>query len=204
MASGTSRRVRRRHRPRTPAPAPSPDEVAELLARIRGGDEQAHQQMFATLYESLRNVAHAAMMNEPPGATLEPTALVHEVFLNLSRRSAPWADRRHFFAVAARAMRHVLVDHARTRKLRRTTRTEESRRTKSVLVEFEDRAIDLILLDDALERLASGDERAARIVELRFFGGLSLPQVARTLSLPLRTVERDWQWARAFLHAQLA
>jgi RNA polymerase sigma factor (TIGR02999 family) len=98
----------------------------------------------------------------------------------------------------------VLVDHARSRRRRRSTLTDEHRRTKSVLVEFEDRAIDLIALDDALQGLGADDERAARVVELRFFGGLTLPQVARTLSLPLRTVERDWQWARAYLHAQLS
>lgn len=198
-----SSRGRPGRRRRSKARAPSPEEVAALLERVQNGDVKAGQEMFATLYESLRDVARHAMATEPPGQTLEPTALVHEVFLNLTRKTMPWADRKHFFAVAARAMRRVLVDHARTRKLRRSTWSEETRRTKWFLVEFESRAIDLIELDEALERLAEGDERAARVVELRFFGGLSLPQVARTLSLPLRTVERDWSWARAFLHAQL-
>jgi RNA polymerase sigma factor (TIGR02999 family) len=198
-----SSRGRPGRRRRSKARTPSPEEVAALLERVQNGDVKAGQEMFATLYESLRDVARHAMATEPPGQTLEPTALVHEVFLNLTRKTMPWADRKHFFAVAARAMRRVLVDHARTRKLRRSTWSEETRRTKWFLVEFESRAIDLIELDEALERLAEGDERAARVVELRFFGGLSLPQVARTLSLPLRTVERDWSWARAFLHAQL-
>lgn len=199
------RRTRSRARRKTgdEAKSPSPELVAELLDRVRRGDARANQEMFATLYDSLRAVAHAAMQHEPPGQTLEPTALVHEVFLDLTSRATPWSDRKHFFAVAARAMRHVLVDHARTRKLRRTTWTEESRRTRSAIVEFERRATDLIALDEALDLLAVGDERAARIVELRFFGGLSLRQVARTLSLPLRTVERDWEWARVFLHAHL-
>jgi RNA polymerase sigma factor (TIGR02999 family) len=176
--------------------------VSALLSRARKGDARAGEELFATLYDDLRRVARVAMQHEPAGQTLEPTALVHEVFLRLTRRPLPWVDRRHFFAVAALAMRRMLVDHARSRGRRRRDPAAPS--VDSIFIEYENRAIDLLSLDDALRKLEADDERAARVVELRFFGGLSLPHVARTLGVPLRTVERDWQWARAFLHARLS
>jgi RNA polymerase sigma-70 factor, ECF subfamily len=180
------------------------EDMLAILELARRGDAQANRQLFAALYENLRLVARGVMRHEQPGQTLEPTALVHEVFLSLSRSSVSWVDRRHFFAVASRAMRRVLVDHARSRKQRRKTLSARGERQEPVLVEYEHRAIDVLALDEALRRLAADDERAASVVELRFFGALSLPQVARALGVPLRTVERDWKWARAFLHARLA
>ncbi len=185
------------------AATPTGEDLAGILALARQGDSRANQELFAALYKNLRLVAHGVMRHEPHGQTLEPTALVHEVFLSLTRSAVPWIDRRHFFAVAARAMRRVLVDHARSRRRRKTTLTARGRHSDVVLVEYENRAIDVLALDDALRQLASEDERAAEVVDLRFFGGLSLPQVARALEIPLRTVERDWQWARAFLYARL-
>jgi RNA polymerase sigma factor (TIGR02999 family) len=171
---------------------------------VSRGDAQANEELFAVLYENLRRVAHGAMRREPRGQTLEPTALVHEVFLSLTRRPLRWADRRHFFAVASRAMRRILIDRARSRNRRRQTPAAGGQPLDRVVLNYENRAIDLLALDDALRQLSLGDERAARVVELRFFGGLSLPQIARTLEIPLRTVEREWQWARAFLYARLS
>ncbi len=161
-------------------------------------------QLFTTLYDTLRAQARAAMRGQPRSHTLQPTALVNEVFIKLANQGAEWHSRAHFLSVAARAMRAILVDHARNKT--RQKRKAAGRRVEldGLLVAFEERSLRLLELDAALGRLAELDDRAARIVELRFFGGLAGPDIAEVMGVPLRTVERDWMYARAWLHAELS
>jgi RNA polymerase sigma factor (TIGR02999 family) len=162
------------------------------------------EDLFLLLYAELREIADRLLRRESPGHTLQPTALVHEAWFKLAGDAAPNAvDQAHFLALAARAMRQVLVDHARRR------RTAKRGGAMPELTIADDRlglAIpldDLLALDDALTRLGEHETRLARVVELRFFAGLSEEEVAATLGLTTRTVQRDWVKARAWLHAQL-
>jgi RNA polymerase sigma factor (TIGR02999 family) len=144
------------------------------------------------------------MRGQPADHTLQPTALVHEAYLRLvHNHQASAADRPHFLALAARAMRSILVDYARRRKAKK----RGDRRTRVsldiIVPAFESRALDLLMLDEALDRLAAQDERQSRIVELRFFGGLDVAETSQVLGVPKRTVERDWRYARAQLYRSL-
>jgi len=179
------------------------ERLEDLLERTRRGEPRAVEDLFAVLYETLRGVARAAMRDQPSTHTLQPTALVNEAYVRLVRHRGGWRGRGQFLCASARAMRSVLVDHARMKRRRR--RAPRGRRVPldDVMVAYERRAIDVLELDDLLRKFESEDARAARVVELRFFGGLSLPDVARLLDSPLRTVERDWQWARTWLRANL-
>lgn len=175
-------------------------EIAILLATISNGDRTAMDRLFPLVYREVHERAHRALAQRRPGDTLSTTALVHETYLKLvdsSHRS--YRDRVHFFAVASRAMRQILVDYAR--------RSSSKRRDNGRVVTLDpdavgnpDRAEDLVALDEALELLARLDQRLVRIVELRFFGGLSVEETADALAISPRTVKRDWQKARAFLY----
>lgn len=163
--------------------------------------------LFASVYEELRRLAAAALRRERPDHTLQATALVHEAYLRLADEpGARWEDRAHFTAVAARAMRRILVDHARARNAAK----RGSGAGHISLADFEPGVIDsgmgvdLVALDDALARLASFDERQARIVELRFFAGLSVDESAAVIGASPRTVKRDWQMARAWLKRDMS
>jgi len=156
------------------------------------------------LYDELRRIAAGYLRAEAPGHTLQPTALVHEAFLRLSTRHVQWQNRTHFLAIAANTMRRILVDHARRRSA--------AKRDGGVLVTMDDigddtgrddRAMDLLALDDALVRLANLDPRTARVVELRFFGGLGVEETASTLGISPASVKRDWSFARAWLGREL-
>jgi RNA polymerase sigma factor (TIGR02999 family) len=177
--------------------------IETLLARSRDGDQRAIEELFSVLYESLRVVARAAMRDQSAAHTLQPTALVNEAYVRLVRHKGGWRGRAQFLSAAAKAMRCVLVDHARRKRRRRRTPAGRRFHLDDVVVGYEDRAINVLQLDELLQRLEVEDQRAARIVELRFFGGVSLPDVARVLDQRLRTVERDWQWARVWLRAHL-
>jgi RNA polymerase sigma factor (TIGR02999 family) len=182
-------------------------EITVILERIQRGEEQAADRLLPLVYDELRRLAAARMAHEAPGVTLQPTALVHEAYLRLASEPATrWENRSHFMAVAARAMRRILVDHAR--KHRAAKRGSGAAR---LTIDHLDRpavgpddVVDLVTLDDALSRLASIDPRQARIVELRFFGGLSVDDTAAILSASTRTVKRDWQLARAWLKREMA
>jgi RNA polymerase sigma-70 factor (ECF subfamily) len=168
-------------------------------------DEDARAQ-FARVYDELRRLAAAALRNERPDHTLQPTALVHEAYLRLADLPGnAWKDRTHFLALASRAMRRILVDHARTRKaLKRGSGQVEA--LDDLDIPFVDPAptVDVVLLDTALNRLGSLDPRQARIVELRFFGGLSVEETAAVVGASARTVKRDWQLARAWLRREMS
>lgn len=184
--------------------------VHVLLSTMRTGDPDAATRLFPLVYDELRRLAGALMRREGGNHTLEPTALVHEAFMRLTnQRTHGWNGRVEFISVAAGAMRRVLIDHARMKKADKRTpggpdaRGHRVELTDTVAV-FEERAIDLVALDDALEQLAAFDDRKSRLVELRFFGGLSVEEAAEVLEIPLRTAERDWTMARAWLRDRIA
>jgi RNA polymerase sigma factor (TIGR02999 family) len=160
--------------------------------------------LFLRLYAELREVADRLLRRESPGHTLQPTALVHEAWFKLAGNAAPDAvDRGHFLALAARAMRQVLVDHARRRSAAKRGGPMPELTISDDRLGFAIPLDDLLTLDDALTRLGEHEARLARVVELRFFAGLSEEEVATTLDVTTRTVQRDWAKARAWLHAQL-
>jgi len=177
-------------------------DVTVLLERLRGGDEDAGAALFQTLYGDLHARARR-LIGPAAGHTLQATALVHEAWLKLDRAGVPDGDRGRFLAVAARAMRSVLVDHARARAAEKRPGSRPRLVLDEALAVYAERVPDVLELHDELERLAELDPRGARIVELRFFGGLTIEETAEALELGHATVERGWQSARAFLAARL-
>jgi RNA polymerase sigma factor (TIGR02999 family) len=180
-------------------------DVTGLLRAWRRGDAAARDELLDRVYAHLKRIALAQMRGERAGHTLQPTALVHETFLRLvDQTRVDWRDRAHFFGLAATTMRRILVDHARRR--RRQKRQVEEVRTGIELIAASSSStsrIDLLALDQALDRLAVEAPRAARVVEMRYFTGLELEEVATCLEVSSATVRRDWDFARAFLQVEL-
>jgi RNA polymerase sigma factor (TIGR02999 family) len=179
--------------------------VTEVLRQARSGDQDALNRLMVLVYEELHSMAHRKLSFEGTGHTLQTTALVHEAYLKLvDQRSVDWQNRTHFFAVAALAMRRILVNHAETRHAAK-------RGGGDVAVSLDDAQIaagdvrddQLLALDDALNRLAQFNERGARVVEYRFFGGLAYDEIAETMGLSTITVRRSWESARAWLRREL-
>jgi RNA polymerase sigma-70 factor, ECF subfamily len=175
-------------------------DVTELLKAVNQGDHQAQEQLIAALYRELQRLAASLMSKERAEHTLQPTALVNEAYLRLIQGSPRWSDRAHFFGAAARAMRRVLVEHARRRSARK--RGAGARRVTfgDLEVEAEDSSIDLMALDEALEALRGEDPRLVDVVELRYFAGFSIEQTAELLDVSPATVKRHWLYARAWLY----
>lgn len=183
----------------------SPDEVTRLLRAWRSGDAGALDELAPLVYAELHRLAESRIRRERADHTLQATALVHEAYLRLAGTDAPdWQDRAHFFAVAARMMRRILVDHARARGGPRRGGTVRKVSLEEAAVLADDRTADILELDEALGRLAVFDPRQHQVVELRFFGGLSVEETAEVLGLSPITVKRDWRVARAWLYAELA
>ena len=183
---------------------PDPHEATLLLKAAAAGDELAAEKLLPLVYGRLRALAGSYLQGRVEH-TLQPTALVHEAFLRLAETpGASWENRAHFVAIAARVMRRVLVDHARGRNALKRGNGEIRVPIDDVDVPAVGQDVDLVALDDALARLAMLDERQARIVELRFFGGLSVPETAALIGASERTVKRDWQVARAWLTRELS
>jgi len=174
-----------------------------LLQELRAGAPDAAEQLAARVYDELHRIAEGAMRRERPGHTLQPTLLVSEAFLRLvGERDTAWQNRAHFFAIASQTIRRILVDHARARQ--RVKRDFGMRVTLDESVaEQPERSLDLLALDEALSRLESAAPRQARIVELRYFGGLEIDETAEALDISAATVKRDWTFARAFLLREL-
>lgn len=182
-----------------------PEDVTELLQAWREGDERASAQLLETVYATLKRIALGQLRGERAGHTLQPTALVHEAYLRiLGQRELDWRDRAHFFGLAAVTMRRVLVDHARRRSARKRDAEELRPITVSAGGVGADGDVDLLDLDRALTRFAREFPRPARVVEMRYFSGLELADVAAALDISLRTAERDWRFARAWLRDALA
>ncbi|MCG3133917.1 MAG: hypothetical protein HMLKMBBP_01184 [Planctomycetes bacterium] len=180
--------------------------VDTLLARVREGDSRAAGELFAALQAELRALARSVFRSQRGAHTLQPTALVNEAFLKMTGRAgaSPWSDKGHFFAVAATAMRQVLVNHARDRAAKKRGGGAARRVTLSGLAADEPaRGADVLDVEAALAALEGIDAEQARVVELRFFGGLSNPDIAEVLGRPLRTVELKWRLARTWLEGRL-
>ena len=191
--------------------SPESSRTTTLLQRLHEGEQSAAEELLPLIYSELRRVADRYMKNERDGHTLQPTALVHEAYLKLIDRTradgaavpSSYRDRVHFFATVAQMSRHILVDHARARN---TLKRRDGRRRVPLDPEMRTTigGVDLIELDDALARLATLDSMQARIVELRFFGGLTLAEIADVLDTGRRSVDRQWSRARAWLKHTLS
>ena len=180
------------------------DEFIRLLHEAGVGSHEAVGKLLPRVYDELRLLASSYLGGERTDHTLQPTALVHEAYLRLvGQRTVGWTDRAQFFAAAATVMRRILVDHARARKAKKRGGGQSRTPLDDAVAAFEERAFDLVSLDEALQRLSAIDERKSRIVELRFFGGLTIEDTARVTGVAVRTVEREWTMAKAWLRGEL-
>jgi RNA polymerase sigma factor (TIGR02999 family) len=184
-------------------PPATPSEVTTLLQRLGEGDVNVANELARLVYDELHRIADRAMRRERPDHTLQPTLLVSDAFLKLvGQRATQWQNRSHFYAVAAQAIRRILVDHARTK--RRVKRDFGLRVTLDhSIAEAPEQAIDVLDIDEALGKLEAVAPRQARIVELRYFGGLEIEATAKVLDISPATVKRDWTFARAFMLREL-
>jgi RNA polymerase sigma factor (TIGR02999 family) len=179
------------------------EDIGALLAAWRNGDRNAIDELMPLVYNELRRLAHGRFARG--GETLNTTALVHEAYLRFARHSRlEVQDRQHFFALAAKAMRHLVVDHARRRIAAKRGGPLHAVPLDETDIPIADQASEIVALDEALERLTAVDESLSRLVELRFFAGLSVEETADALECSPRTVKRDWRKARAFLYRELA
>jgi RNA polymerase sigma factor (TIGR02999 family) len=184
---------------------PAPQEVSQLLRAWSEGDKTAFDKLLPLVYEELRQMAKRYMERQAHGHTLQTTALIHEAYLRLvDQPEVHWQNRAHFFGVAATAMRHILVDHARTRQAaKRGGAAQQVTLDEAAAVSVE-RAAELVALDDALESLAAFDQRKSQVVELKYFGGLTVEETAEVLQVSPETVARDWRLARTWLLRELS
>jgi|SRR6185369_1254379 len=184
--------------------SPTPSEVTRLLKEWGKGDTSARDQLIAIVYSELRAIAARYLRRERQDHTLQPTALVNEAYLRLiDQKQVEWQNRAHFLGVAAKMMRRILVDHARTHnRVKRGSGAQRVSLDEAVTI-AEDRAADLVELDRALDALAAFDERKSRVVEMRYFGGLSVEETAEVLNISLITVARDWKLAKAWLYTRI-
>ncbi len=183
------------------------DEVTRLLSALDAGDPTSTDELIQAVYGELRRLAAAKLSRERVDLTLQPTALVHEAWLRLAgSKGASWENRRHFFAAAAEAMRRILVERARRRMRLKHGGAHRHQALDELDVEGPagGEAIDLLALDEALGKLAAEDERKAKLVELRYFTGLSIPEAARVLDISKATADRWWAYARAFLYHEVS
>jgi RNA polymerase sigma factor (TIGR02999 family) len=181
------------------------EDITVVLNAIQAGDPEASAQLFPLLYDDLRRRAAHLLAQEAPGQTLQPTALVHEAYLRLvgDKAGTHWEDRKHFFAAAAEAMRHILVENARRKRRLKRGGGRVRRGLEEAELLAPEPSEDVLALDEALTQFAAANRTAAELVHLRYFGGLSVPEAARVLRLSTRTAERLWTYARAWLHQKI-
>jgi RNA polymerase sigma factor (TIGR02999 family) len=178
--------------------------ITKILAAINQGDPNAAQDLFAAVYQELRKMARAKMAQERPGHTLQPTALVHEAYIRLmTGEGSRWENRAHFFSAAAEAMRRILIDHARKKLANKRHGNLERINLDETLAIQEPQPNDLIVLDEALNKLESHDKQMSEVLKLRFFVGLTIPETAEILNSSPRTVDRQWAAARAWLYREI-
>ena len=182
--------------------------VTELLQQVAAGNKTAEAELVPLVYEELKRIASHYMRNEAKDHTLQTTALVHEAYLRLTRHTtSPWQSRVHFFAVAATVIRHILVDHARAKRAERRggdlILVTEFKEAASAAAPSSGDSMQILALNDALGRLERLDARQSRIVELKFFAGMTIEEISEILGVSVRTVKRDWQLARAWLYGEL-
>lgn len=185
-------------------PPDSSSQVSKLLVNWREGDEAAREALIPLVYDELRRLARRHLRRERPDHTLQSAALVHEAYLRLIRQDQPqWHNRAHFFGVAAQLMRHILVDHARNRAAAKRGAGAPRLTLDPEVALPQERHVDLVKLDDALNELAALDLQQSRVVELRFFGGLSIEETSVALGISAATVKREWATARAWLRREM-
>jgi RNA polymerase sigma-70 factor (ECF subfamily) len=181
----------------------APD-VTQLLVAVRQGDPQAQGKLYSAVYGELHRIAARYMRSERPDHTLQATALIHEAYVDLiDQHGKDWQNRAHFFAVAANVMRRILIDHARAHRTAKRGGREQKLSLDEAPLFTSEHTDELLEIDEALERLARFDARQSKIVELRFFAGLTLEEVALVLGVSSRTVKREWRVAKAWLYGQL-
>jgi RNA polymerase sigma factor (TIGR02999 family) len=180
------------------------ENLTGLLVEWREGDQAALNRLMPLVYDELRRIAHRYMQRERDGHTLQTSALVNEAYLRLAGQgNVDWQNRAHFFAVSAQVMRHILIDHARRRHYAKHGGGAQQIPIQDVVEMSMQRAAELIALDEALNELGRLDQRKSRVVELRYFGGLSLEETAEVLEVSLMTVRRDWLAAKAWLYRRM-
>jgi RNA polymerase sigma-70 factor (ECF subfamily) len=186
-------------------PSLSPKEVTHLLLDWSRGDQAALDKLMPLVYGELRRMANRYMRRERSGHTLQATALINEAYLRLvDQQNVQWQNRAHFFAISAQLMRRILVDHARSHTRAKRGGGVLRVSLNEALVPSQERAAELVALDEALKRLATIDLRKSQVVELRFFGGLSVEETAEVLKVTPMTVTRDWKTAKAWLHREIS
>ena len=180
-------------------------EVTRVLQSISEGDDSAVEKLMPLVYSEFKQLARGYMSRERSDHTLQATSLVNEAYLKLvDQKNVNWQNRSHFFAVGAQAMRRILVDHARTKSRNKRGGGVANLELEEELVKAPERPEEVLFLDEALEKLAAFDERQAKIVEMRFFGGMNVQEVADSLGVSKRTVEGDWSMAKAWLRRELS
>jgi RNA polymerase sigma factor (TIGR02999 family) len=183
---------------------PSNEQFTRLLADLSAGKEGAFDRIFPLVYDELKRIAHLHLRKERSEHTLNTTGLVHECYLNLADHPGSWQDRAHFSAIASRAMRRILVDYARKRNAQKRGGAGQKRVTlDDRIISVEQQASDLLAMDEALTTLSQHDERLGRLVECRFFGGMTIEETAQAMDISVRTAHRDWQRAKAYLNRSL-
>ncbi|MCG8457260.1 MAG: sigma-70 family RNA polymerase sigma factor [Holophagales bacterium] len=186
------------------SPSDPRDDVTALLLAWERGEQQAPEELMQAVYGELRRIASCYLRGERPGHTLQPTALVHEVYLRLIHTDAvAWRDRAHFFGLAAQMMRRILIDHARSKRYAKRGGGQVRVPLEAAERSCYSRPDELMALDDALTELAAIDPRKAKLVELRYFGGLQFQEIARMLECSVSTINRDWRGAKAWLYLRL-
>jgi RNA polymerase sigma factor (TIGR02999 family) len=178
-----------------------PTDITQLLQEASSGNRTSADQLYAQVYDELHQIAHHRLSKHRPGATLNTTALVHEAYLRLvDQQAIEWQDRAHFFAVASRAMRFIIIDYARKWSAQKRGGHLDKVALRDVQIGTEERVADLLTLNDALDELATVSERQSQLVEYRFFGGLTYKEIAEVTGWSVPTVKRDWQRARTWLY----
>ena len=178
-------------------------ETVIFLRQMQSGDRSAEGNLYALVHEELHGIARSLFARQPADHLLQPTALVNEAFLRLTGKGQDWQSRRHFIDVAAKAMRHILVDHARQRRSPRHGGDRQRVPLTDSLVLVTDAHLDVLALEEALQALEARDPRKSRIVTLRFYGGLTMEEIAGLLHVSRKTVEADWYFARSWLQAHM-
>lgn len=181
-------------------------DVTSILSAIERGDPEASQQLLPLVYDELRKLAATRLVQENPGLTLQATALVHEAYLRLVgvEQQQRWDSRGHFFAAAAEAMRRILIDQARSRQSQRRGGGRQRQELEHLEIAAPEPSVDLLAMNEALERFEQIDRPKAELVKLRYFAGLTIPQAAEVLGISSATADRYWAYARAWLHAELS
>lgn len=184
---------------------PPSSPITQLLAAANQGDSSAHKKLWSLIYDELHRLAQCQMANEAPGRTLQPTALVHEAYLRLAGgENVQWANRRHFFAAAAKAMHRIRIDDARKRNRLKRGGSENPASLERAPAVFDQDPAEVLAIDEALAKLEQRDPRKAEIVMFRYFGGLTVEECAEALGLSPRTIKAEWQFARTWLYQELS